>query len=180
MNIGLKRGTVILLEHQEDWEKAGKECAKLLSSILGESAVGVQHVGSTSIPGIHAKPIIDIAVGARTLDEVPEYREELSKYGIIFHGEDIPGQLLFVMGNGDIRTHHIHFVTWNGEAWWNYILFRDYLCTHPEKAKAYDELKMSLAMEYPNDRKAYTNSKDSFIKTIITEARKMHFENRYS
>ena len=134
MSIGLKRGTVILLEHQEDWEKAGKECVKLLSSILGESAVGVQHVGSTSIPGIHAKPIIDIAVGARTLDEVPEYREELRKYGIIFHGEDIPGQLLFVMGNGDIRTHHIHFVTWNGEAWWNYILFRDYLCTHPEKS----------------------------------------------
>ncbi len=55
MSIGLKRGTVILLEHQEDWEEAGKECAKLLSSILGESAVGVQHVGSTSIPWYSCK-----------------------------------------------------------------------------------------------------------------------------
>ena len=63
MIIGLKRGTVELVEHQEGWEEAGRECIRQLSSILGEKAVAIEHVGSTAIPGIHAKPIIDIAVG---------------------------------------------------------------------------------------------------------------------
>ena len=66
MIIELRRGTVKLVEHQEGWKEAGTKCIELLSSILGESAVAIEHVGSTAIPGIHAKPIIDIVVGVRS------------------------------------------------------------------------------------------------------------------
>ena len=176
MIIGLKRGTVALVEYQKEWQEAGRECIRLLYSLLGEKAVAIEHVGSTAIPGIHAKPIIDIAVGMRSLDEAMEYKDELAKHEIIFHGEDNPGQLLFVIGNNDIRTHHIHFVPYDGEAWRNYIIFRDYLRSHPERARAYDDLKLKLANTYSDNRKAYTTSKDSFIKKTISEARKVHLE----
>ena len=90
---------------------------------------------------------------------------------MIFRGEDIPGQLLFVIGDDEIRTHHIHAVPWNGQAWQDYILFRDYLISHLEKAEAYDALKMNLAKRYGNSRKEYTASKAAFIQTVIAEAR---------
>ena len=124
MIIGLKRGTVELVEYKEGWEEAGRECIRQLSSILGEEAVAIEHVGSTAIPGIHAKPILDIVVGVRSLDDAMKYKDELALHKIIFRGEDNPGQLLFVIGDDDIRTHHIHFVPWAGEAWQNYIAFQ--------------------------------------------------------
>lgn len=170
MIIGLKRGTVELVEHQDEWTEAGRECIRQLSFILGERAISIEHVGSTAIPGIHAKPIIDIAVGVRSLDEAIECKDELARHEIIFRGEDNPGQLLFVIGDGDIRTHHIHFVPYDSEAWRNYIFFRDYLRSHPERAKAYDELKLKLASMYSGNRKTYTSSKSSFIKDTIAEA----------
>ncbi len=175
MIIGLRRGSVELVEHQEEWKDAARNCIEMLSSVLGGAAVAIQHVGSTAIPDIHAKPIIDIAVGVHSFDEVMEYRDELASLGIIFHGEDNPGQLLFVIGDGEIRTHHIHIVPYNGEAWCNYLIFRDYLCSNPGKAKAYDELKMQLAAMYADNRKAYTASKTSFIKDTIAEARNIRF-----
>lgn len=170
MIIGLRRGAVELAEHQEEWREAARESINVLSSVLGEKAVQIEHVGSTAIRGIHAKPIIDIAVGMHSLDEAMDCREELAKHGITFHGEDKPGQLLFVINNGELRTHHIHFVKWNGDAWNNYVIFRDHLRSHPERAKAYDNLKLNLASMYSDNRKAYTASKDSFIKDTIAEA----------
>lgn len=114
--------------------------------------------------------------GGRSLDKAMECKDVLERNGIIFHGEDNPGQLLFVIGDGNIRTHHIHFVPYNGEAWRNYIIFRAYLLSHPERAKAYDNLKLQLASMYSDNRKAYMASKDSFIKETISEARKMSLE----
>ena len=92
MIIGLRRGTVKLVEHQEGWKEAGTKCIELLSSILGESAVAIEHVGSTAIPGIHAKPILDIVVGVRSLDDAMKYKDELALHKIIFRGEDNPYQ----------------------------------------------------------------------------------------
>lgn len=80
MIIGLKRGTVALVEHQKEWQEAGRECIMLLYSLPGEEAVAIEHVGSTAIPGIHAKPIINIAVGMRSLDEAMEYKDELARH----------------------------------------------------------------------------------------------------
>lgn len=90
---------------------------------------------------------------------------------IIFRGEDVKGQLLFVMGNfeKDTRTHHIHVVEWNGVAWNNYINFRDYLNAFPDKAQKYDQLKQKLSEEFADDRVSYTNGKQDLIDCFLNE-----------
>ena len=112
--------------HQEEWAtKAGDTAAELWQILGMRNSLIFQHVGSTSIPAICAKPILDLAVGVRDLKDVLPYRGALKQCGVVFRGEDAPKQLLFVMGilRGDLRTHHIHVVQWGGEAWENYVNF---------------------------------------------------------
>ena len=170
--IGLKRGTVELLPHNPLWEDVAAETIKKLKSLLNDVAVDIQHVGSTSIQNICAKPIIDIAVGVNTLDSIKPYIELLKKNGIIFRKEDVKEQLLFVIGDfeKEFRTHHIHVVEWNNIAWKNYINFRDYLNAFPEYAKEYDDLKKKLALEFANNRGNYTAGKQEFIDRILKQA----------
>nr|WP_325181452.1 GrpB family protein [uncultured Oscillibacter sp.] len=126
---GLKRGTVMLALHQEEWTQNAERTIQALNRLLEPVAVDIQHIGSTAIPSIHAKPIIDLVIGVRNLDDIAPYVELLKQHDIVFRGEDVAGQLLFVMGDfeKDTRTHHIHVVRWNGAEWNNYINFRDYL-----------------------------------------------------
>ena len=170
--IGLKRGTVELLPHQPLWEDLAAKTIMLLKSLLNDVAIDIQHVGSTSIQNVCAKPIIDIAVGVKTLDSITPYIELLGKNGILFRKEDVKEQLLFVIGDfeNEIRTHHIHVVEWNSVAWKNYINFRDYLNAFPEYAKEYDDLKKSLAEEFANDREKYTTGKHELIDKILKQA----------
>ena len=146
--LGLKRGTVELFPHNPNWKDAAAKTIVLLKSLLNDVAIDIQHVGSTSIQKICAKPIIDIAVGVNTLDDIKPYIGLLGENGIIFRKEDVKEQLLFVIGDfeKEIRTHHIHIVEWNSVAWNNYINFRDYLNTFPEYAKEYYDLKNKLSL----------------------------------
>ena len=143
-----------------------------LKSLLHDVAVDIQHIGSTAIPSIHAKPIIDIAVGVHDLNGIMPYVETLKKRHYIFRGEDVPGQILFVKGDfeRDIRTHHIHVVEWNGIEWNNYINFRDYLNTFPKKAKTYDMCKMNLAKQFSENRSNYTKGKHKLVSELLEEA----------
>ncbi len=117
--------------YHDEWKRAGEECVSLLLDILGDAAHDIQHVGSTAVPGLHAKPIIDIAVGVDSFDRIMLLRPVLEEHGLIFRGEDVPEQLLFVIGSDDIRTHHIHVVRWKDKAWNDYITFRDKLRGNP-------------------------------------------------
>ena len=119
----------MLAPHQEEWTQNAERTIQTLNRLLESVAVDMQHIGSTAIPSIHAKPIIDLVVGVRNLGDILPYVELLKQYGIVFRGEDVAGQLLFVMGDFEknTRTHHIHVVRWNGAEWNNYINFRDYL-----------------------------------------------------
>lgn len=170
--LGLKRGTAELIPHQPIQDENAETTIVLLKNILVEFAVDIQHIGSTSISGIHAKPIIDIAVGVNSLENTPLYIKKLEQHGIIFRGQDIPEQLLFVMGDfeNNIRTHHIHLVKWNTAAWNNYINFRDYLNTFPEKAKIYDKCKQKLAAQFSANRSRYTEGKRELIDILLQEA----------
>ena len=170
MTLGLKRGSVKLMQHQEEWRVIAQETIRILFDILGHSAVDIQHIGSTAIKNIEAKPIIDIAVGVRRFEDIEPYITVLEENGIIFRGDDNDGQL-FLIGDfeNDTRTHHIHVVIHNSRAWNDYIKFRDYLNTHPEKAKEYEKLKNNLAQLHPNDRVAYTDSKFRFINDILIQ-----------
>ena len=169
---GLKRGTVRLEPHRAAWEADARETIAALKLILGETAIDIQHVGSTAIPAVHAKPIIDLAVGVRELRSLTPHLETLRENGFVYRGEDVRGEALLVRGDfeADTRTHHIHVVEWNGAQWRNYLNFRDYLNAFPEKAQVYDDCKQCLAARFPNDRKRYTAGKESLIAELLKEA----------
>ena len=171
--IGLKRGTVTLVPHQDEWPKEAEKTISALKSILGDAAVDIQHIGSTAIPAIHAKPILDIAVGVRRLNDISPHLEALRSAGFIFRGQDVPGQLLLVRGDfqEDTRTHPIHVVLWQSAEWNNYLNFRDFLHAFPEKAQQYDACKQRLAAQFPDDRKKYTAGKEQLVNTLLEEAR---------
>ena len=170
--LGLKRGTVTLCPHEKEWETTAAETVGMLKPVFGDIAADIQHVGSTSIRGIRAKPILDLAVAARDMEAVREKIPELEAVGVFFRGEDHPGEFLFVMGDfeNDTRTHHIHVCPAGGVDWRNYLNFRDYMNAHPERAAAYDRLKGELAEKYALDRGSYTAGKAEFIARILREA----------
>jgi len=95
MSLGLKRGTVQLEPHDKQWDEAAIQTIKNLKSILGDDAVDIQHIGSTAIPAIKAKPIIDIAVGVTDFEKIMSYNEQLQKEGIFYRGSDVEDQILY-------------------------------------------------------------------------------------
>ena len=169
----MKRGTVYLEPHQAEWERAAEETISTIKSILGSIAADIQHIGSTSIRTISAKPIIDIAVAVNDYEPILRKRNVLEKADIIFRFDERPEQLLFVMGDfaKDTRSHHIHVVLYGSDEWNNYINFRDYLNSNTEAAREYEAVKLSLAEQYPDDRIAYTDGKQEVIDKLLAEAR---------
>lgn len=172
MSIGLQRGTVAVTEHKTEWEISAKEIIEKLKNILKNDMIDAQHIGSTSIKGICAKPIVDIVVGVSDFDKIFKNNEVLSQNGIFYRREDQPGQHLYLCGDleNNIHTHYIHVVIWGKDAWNNYINLRDYLNANKEKAREYSALKERLAKEYPEDRIAYTDGKKEFIKDVLERA----------
>lgn len=172
--LGLKRGTVVLLPHDVQWEVQARQVIDLLRRVLGVAACDIQHVGSSAITHISAKPILDIAVGMKDPEQVFAFAEELECRGVVFRARDTDrdGGLLFVMGDfaADTRTCHIHVVVWRGEAWYNYINFRDYLNAQPEQARKYETCKRELASRYGTDRERYTAGKAPLIARLLEQA----------
>ena len=172
MLIGLKRGTVAVCPHRMEWDIAAQEIIGKLKNILKDDVIDVQHIGSTSIKSICAKPIIDIVVGVDSFDRMMIHNEELMANGIVYRREDHPGQHLYVCGDADndIQTHFIHVVIWGQKAWNDYVNMRDYLNAHEEKAKEYSDLKERVANTYPENRQAYTAGKSTLIESILRRA----------
>lgn len=174
MSIGLKRGTVILEDYDENWHLEAMKTINILKSILKEKYVEIEHVGSTSIKGFRAKPIIDIAVGVNDFDLILDMNDELEKNNIILRNDDRPRELLFCIGdyNDNFVTHHIHVVLYDTEEYRKYIDFRDCLNTNNELRNMYLKEKERLEKLYSNDRKQYTKEKSIIIEKILNEYRK--------
>lgn len=170
MEIGLRMGTVKVEQHNPEWETTAKNTIEQLKDILKNAAVDIQHVGSTAIKKICAKPIIDIVIGVSKLDDILPFNENLKGNGFFFCGQVHPEQYLYVCGHDDFRSHHIHVVTYNSKAWNNYLNMRDYLNSHDDDAQAYSEFKKSLANQYPEDRETYTAMKSDLINEILHKA----------
>ena len=176
--IGLKRGTVVLYEHEKEWEAEAQKTICRLKNISGNVFKDIQHVGSTSIPSIKAKPIIDIAAAADSFDDVLAFEKELEDNGFYSRPNArsyLKNQLLFACGSyydgsGDLQTHFIHVVRTNSIDWLNYINFRDYLNSTPSAAKEYEALKISLALHTPEDREKYLRGKHKFIVYTLRKA----------
>lgn len=172
--LGLKRGTVELFPHEKEWEAQAQKVIDRLRRVLGGAARDIQHIGSTAITHISAKPILDIVVGMDDPEQALAFAAELECVGVIFRARDTDKNdgLLFVMGDfaADIRTCHIHVVVWQGEAWYNYINFRDYLNARPEQAARYEACKQKLAARYGSDRERYTAGKAPLITQFLERA----------
>lgn len=176
--LGLKRGTVRLLPHETAWEAEAERTIMMLQKLLGDDAKEIQHVGSTAVPAICAKPIIDIALAVNSFDDVMKHLPKLQAAGFYYRAQnDIPNQKLFACGSfydgtGDLQTHFIHVVLTDSAQWRDYVLFRDYLNQHLDTAKAYESLKLSLAEAAPIDagRERYLQGKRDFIAAVLRKA----------
>jgi GrpB-like predicted nucleotidyltransferase (UPF0157 family) len=170
--IGLQNEKVKLSGYNPVWQKLYKKEEKLLIPIVEKYGLGIEHIGSTAIPGSKAKPIIDMVIGVKSLKDGEKLIKPLKKLGYeCRHDAGIIKRYFFTKGNKTHTTYHLHIVKFNSNLWKNQLLFRDYLRKNKEAVKKYNELKEKLAEKYKDDRKKYVVGKGEFIKSIIKKAK---------
>jgi GrpB-like predicted nucleotidyltransferase (UPF0157 family) len=162
-----------VVPHDPGWSNQFKAEANRLGAILGQEVVAIHHIGSTAIPNIHAKPIIDVLVEVRDIEKTDDFNAEMTRQGYRPRGEfGIPGRRFFTKGPDEARTHHIHvFQTGHPEVA-RHLDFRDYIVAHPDEARAYSRLKETLAQRFPHDIESYMAGKDGFIKDVDRKAKR--------
>lgn len=152
------------------WVSKFEEEAVNLREIFGSEIIRIHHIGSTSVPELMAKPIIDVMLVVKDIYRVDEYNEKLICRGYETKGENgIPGRRYFTKG-GYKRTHHIHIYALGDSQVQRHLAFRDYLRTHPNVAKKYGDLKAELAIRFPNDISSYINGKEELGLEIDKKA----------
>jgi GrpB-like predicted nucleotidyltransferase (UPF0157 family) len=159
---------VEVVPYNPQWRSAFEAEVKHVAAALGKNVVAIHHIGSTAIPNICAKPIIDLLVEARDITELDGQSAAMESLGYEVMGEyGIPGRRYFRKDNQEgTRTHHIHaFETGSAEAE-RLLAFRDYMIAHPVDAQWYSELKRKLAEEHSQSIDAYRDGKDGFIKEM--------------
>jgi GrpB-like predicted nucleotidyltransferase (UPF0157 family) len=163
---------VEVVPHDPRWRDAFEAEAKQIAAALGDNVVAIHHIGSTAIPDIYAKPVVDLLVEVREIDEVDGRSSAMESLGYEVMGEyGIPGRRYFRKDDREgIRTHHIHaFEAGSAEAE-RHLAFRDYMIAHPVDAQSYSELKRRLAEEHPQSMDGYIDGKDGFIKEVDRRA----------
>ena len=164
--------SVHLVPHQPNWAATFAREASTLAELLDGQLVEIHHIGSTAIPGIHAKPVIDLLAVVRDVRLLDEHAKRLEALGYEALGEfGIAGRRYFRKSDraGD-RTHQIHAFTVTSPQIERHLAFRDFLKAHPDWAKKYEALKLRLAALHPADISRYTDGKDDFIRAVDTQA----------
>lgn len=169
--IGLKRGIVKLTPYKKEWTLEFEKEKKKLEKILGDKVISIEHCGSTAIPGIKAKPIIDVLVGVRTVKREGKFcNNKLDKLkGYYSRNKYFPKKDRFIVakGNQQTRTHYIHIVKYKSAIWNRLIDFRDKLRSNKKFAEKYSKLKEELFKAHPDERRIYTEKKSNFIKSVL-------------
>ena len=163
---------VEVVPHNPHWLNAFEAEAIHVAAALGENVVAVHHIGSTAIPNIYAKPVIDLLFEVRDIAEVDDRAPAMESLGYEVKGEfGIPGRRYFRKDNPEgTRTHQIHtFQAGSGQVR-RHLDFRDYMIAHPEEAQRYSELKRKLVAKHPQSPDDYMDGKDGFIKEIDRRA----------
>lgn len=161
---------VVLVAYDPLWPKEFQVEADRIAKACHELEIRIEHMGSTAVPGLSAKPIIDIAAGVPPLAEREPYIQALKQLGYRHKGaHGIPGRDYFVRGSP--QSHHVHMVSWSSDGWRENLLFRDYLRGNPAVMLEYEILKRQLAIAHTHDRRQYTTSKGPFIQAVLRQAR---------
>jgi GrpB-like predicted nucleotidyltransferase (UPF0157 family) len=169
------RGTqpIEVVDYDPRWPLRYQRERDRIAAALGEHAVAIEHVGGTAVPGLPAKPVIDIMVGVPDIERAGQAVAGLINLGYQYVPElesQLPERRYFRRGTPE--THHVHMVAVSSDFWEEHLLFRDYLRTHPQAAEEYGKLKRGLASRFRFDRDAYRAGKLPFIDTVVDAARR--------
>jgi GrpB-like predicted nucleotidyltransferase (UPF0157 family) len=160
---------VRLVPYDDLWPREFEAEADRLIRACDDLPMRVEHIGSTAVPGLFAKPIIDILVGVPPRDSRAPYIAALVAIGYEHLGaHGVPGRDYF--RRGAPRSHHVHMVSWSSALWRDHLAFRDYLRAHPAVAQEYTVLKRELAAAFPDDARKYSEEKAPFINATLRAA----------
>ena len=165
---------VVLVDYDPRWPALYEEERDRILAVVGSLIIAIEHIGSTAVPGLGGKPIIDIMPAVRCLTDAEQCIESLEGIGYEYvpeYNELMPERRYFHRGPPQARTFHLHMVEQTGEFWDRHLLFRDWLRTHPQDAQEYYRLKKELAARFGRDREGFTDAKTPFIESIVARAR---------
>ena len=163
---------VEVVPHNPAWRVTFLEDSKQIVLAMGENVVTIDHIGSTAIPNIYAKPIIDFLIEVKDIAKVDDRNPAMTALGYEAMGEfGIPDRRFFLKNSASgKRTHHLHTFEAASPEIKRHLAFRDYTIAHPEVAQKYSELKRELAKTYPEDIQGYMNGKNGLIKEVKKKA----------
>jgi GrpB-like predicted nucleotidyltransferase (UPF0157 family) len=180
VGVMIKADRVEVVEYDAQWPRAFDEIKSVVEKAVGKLALRIEHVGSTAIPGLSAKPIIDLDIVIGSHTDLPEVIARLSSLGYIHEGDlGIRGREAFKREGEDVpRTstgkvwpkHHLYVCPEGSEGLTRHLAFRDYLRAHPEELALYEAVKRRLAAQDPHDWEAYTDGKTDYIVGILRRA----------
>ena len=165
---------VIIVEYDARWPSMYDEERERILRAAEDLVIAVEHIGSTAVPSLGGKPIIDIMPAVRRLEDAERCVGPLEAIGYEYvpeYNAIIPERRYFHKGPPEARTYHLHMVEQTSEFWKRHLLFRDWLRTHPDDAEEYYQLKQELADRFGLDREGYTDAKTAFIEAIVAKAR---------
>ena len=160
-----------LSPYSQEWKALYEKEAEKIKSVIGDLAVDIQHIGSTAIPGMIGKPIIDIAVMLPSLDKAKDLIKPLANLGYNYDEPASSSERCFFR-KGEPVQYHLSLTAPDVSFWRRQILFRDYLINHPSMAKKYEELKLRMIKKDPTGRKDYLSAKSLFIQKALELAEK--------
>ncbi len=165
---------IVILDHNPLWPELYQALHNRIDAALGSLAARIEHIGSTAVPGLAAKPIIDIIVVLHTHHDLVSAIEALSGLGYRHEGDlGIKGREAFATPSGYSRhDHHLYVCTPDWRGYEDQIAFRDYLRAHSGTARAYGRLKRALAASHRDDRRAYSEAKSDFVNAVLRRARR--------
>ena len=169
--LGTRGGPIEIVEYNPDWPRLFEREAAAIQETCRPWVVEVHHVGSTAVPGLAAKPVLDVMPVAAGQAETLEAVSGMASLGYRYRGENgIAGRCYFDKAVDGRTVAHVHMFPLGHPAIRTHLAFRDYLRTHPDAARDYERLKRELAAKHRNDRDTYTDAKAAFIKGIIAVA----------
>jgi GrpB-like predicted nucleotidyltransferase (UPF0157 family) len=174
MMIGQHKRDFTVMPYQSDWKEHSEREANILRKVLGENALRIEHIGSTAIPGIYAKAIIDMLVAVVSLTQAKGLISVLESLGYVYRPIDtIPERMFFRKERiPEYRTHHLNLVTQESRFWKNQLAFRDYLRAHEQIATEYVELKKRIAADYARTQEIDLDAKTEFVSKVLELAEK--------
>lgn len=176
--LGLERGVVRLHDYTPLWAELYREEEERIKAAIGHLIIDLQHIGSTAIPGIKAKPILDMMAGVSRLDEALLCQAPLEALGYDYAAHaGVSNDHVF--GKGVARTHLLHVVEYGSTEWMNHLRFRDRLRNDPELAQEYERLKKELSREFSENRAAYTSAKSKFICEVVAASQLIQPERNH-